>query len=190
MPDLAKTSSHPTNATDEVDFGANDWLLEEMFEQFSSDPGSVDPSWAQYFREHGAPGSAAPTGSPSNDAGSKDTPSDDTPSNDTPSNGAAKGQGAAPAAQPAPTAPAKAAPAPDPTPAAAQTARRVPTVEKLTAHAESRPVTPGTRGGERHRLREQYRFAGIRRRRQSKLLGNAYDLRPPLESEQRGRIRR
>ena len=40
----------------EDDFGANDWLLEEMYEQYSADPGSVDPSWAAYFEAHGAPG--------------------------------------------------------------------------------------------------------------------------------------
>ena len=40
----------------EDDFGANDWLLEEMYEQYRNDPGSVDPSWAAYFEAHGAPG--------------------------------------------------------------------------------------------------------------------------------------
>ena len=32
------------------DFGANDWLVDEMYEQFLTDPSSVDPSWIEYFR--------------------------------------------------------------------------------------------------------------------------------------------
>ena len=41
------------------DFGANEWLVEEMYEQFQRDPGSVDPSWAAYFKTNG-------TGTPAN----------------------------------------------------------------------------------------------------------------------------
>ena len=59
MPD--SSSSTATSSTGEdTDFGANDWLLEEMYEQYSADPNSVDQAWATYFAEHGAPGAAAP----------------------------------------------------------------------------------------------------------------------------------
>ena len=44
----------PTSAPD-ADFGANDWLLEEMYEQYTADPSSVDETWAEYFKSHGAP---------------------------------------------------------------------------------------------------------------------------------------
>ena len=44
----------PTSAP-EADFGANDWLLEEMYEQYTADPSSVDETWAEYFKVHGAP---------------------------------------------------------------------------------------------------------------------------------------
>ena len=27
------------------DFGANEWLVEQMFEQWQADPASVDPAW-------------------------------------------------------------------------------------------------------------------------------------------------
>ena len=37
-----------------ADFGANEWLVEEMRERFDQDPGSVDPAWPSYF-EGGAP---------------------------------------------------------------------------------------------------------------------------------------
>ncbi|MFT4108729.1 2-oxoglutarate dehydrogenase E1 subunit family protein, partial [Propionicimonas sp.] len=46
------------NQTDD-EFGANDWLIEEMREQFLADPSSVDPSWVDYFNSHAA-GSATP----------------------------------------------------------------------------------------------------------------------------------
>ena len=33
------------------DFGANNWLIEEMRDQYQSDPNSVDPAWATFFRK-------------------------------------------------------------------------------------------------------------------------------------------
>ena len=51
VPDQSPTS------TPEADFGANDWLLEEMYEQYTADPSSVDETWAEYFKSHGAPSS-------------------------------------------------------------------------------------------------------------------------------------
>ena len=53
---MAIVPDHSASNAVEEDFGANDWLLEEMYEQYRSDPGSVDPSWAAYFETHGAPG--------------------------------------------------------------------------------------------------------------------------------------
>ncbi|GAB3928521.1 alpha-ketoglutarate decarboxylase [Microlunatus endophyticus] len=49
-------------ATD--DFGANDWLIEQMYEQYLADPKSVDPGWTRFFADKGAPQSApiAPAG--------------------------------------------------------------------------------------------------------------------------------
>ena len=51
VPDQSSTGS-----SEDTDFGANDWLLEEMYEQYTADPSSVDESWASYFKTHGAPG--------------------------------------------------------------------------------------------------------------------------------------
>ena len=51
---MAIVPDQSPSAIDE-DFGANDWLLEEMYEQYSADPSSVDETWAAYFRTHGAP---------------------------------------------------------------------------------------------------------------------------------------
>ena len=54
VPDESSTSAS------EVDFGANDWLLEEMYERYTTDPSSVDETWAEYFKSHGAPGVSEP----------------------------------------------------------------------------------------------------------------------------------
>ena len=55
----------PTSAPAEADFGANDWLLEEMYEQYAVDPSSVDQTWAEYFKAHGAPTTDAGNGAAS-----------------------------------------------------------------------------------------------------------------------------
>ena len=46
------------------DFGANDWLVDEMYEQYVADPTSVDPTWIEYFKVN-KPGSATVSNSPS-----------------------------------------------------------------------------------------------------------------------------
>lgn len=42
-----------------ADFGANEWLVEEMHDQFKRDPDSVDPTWKKYFQTNGNTGGAA-----------------------------------------------------------------------------------------------------------------------------------
>jgi pyruvate/2-oxoglutarate dehydrogenase complex dihydrolipoamide acyltransferase (E2) component len=37
------------------DFGANEWLVEEMRERYKADPGSVDTTWVEYFKSDGGP---------------------------------------------------------------------------------------------------------------------------------------
>ena len=46
------------------DFGANDWLVDEMYEHYLQDPSSVDPAWVEYFKTN-KPGSPAPQSSAS-----------------------------------------------------------------------------------------------------------------------------
>ena len=45
----------PGNQSSETstDFGANEWLVEEMFEQYQRDPKSVAPEWVRYFADNG-----------------------------------------------------------------------------------------------------------------------------------------
>lgn len=56
---------------EQSDFGANDWLLEEMYERYQADPSSVDPRWAEYFAEQQTTGgttAAAPPATPAAEA--------------------------------------------------------------------------------------------------------------------------
>ena len=58
MPQSPGSSTSTGSSEVSHDFGANEWLVEEMFEQYQKDPGSVDPSWKAYFdSRHGANGS-------------------------------------------------------------------------------------------------------------------------------------
>ncbi|MEJ5928859.1 multifunctional oxoglutarate decarboxylase/oxoglutarate dehydrogenase thiamine pyrophosphate-binding subunit/dihydrolipoyllysine-residue succinyltransferase subunit [Corynebacterium sp. H128] len=48
-------------------FGQNQWLVDEMFQQFSKDPQSVDAEWRELFEKQGAP-KAAPASAPTTPA--------------------------------------------------------------------------------------------------------------------------
>jgi multifunctional 2-oxoglutarate metabolism enzyme len=129
----------PTSAPTEADFGANDWLLEEMYEQYAADPNSVDETWADYFKTHGAPVTDAGNGSA--------TETQQPP----------REQAAKPRAEGAEATATRAAPAPAPAQASQTTAprkpegkaasQRTPTVEKAPLIKEAQPSAPGARGG-------------------------------------------
>ena len=53
MPQQQTSPSDPTSSQPDPssDFGANEWLVEEMYDQFTRDPGSVDPTWVAYFKK-------------------------------------------------------------------------------------------------------------------------------------------
>lgn len=50
---MADSPTHP-------DFGANEWLVEEMYERFKQDPSSVDEAWVTFFQNGGMPNDATP----------------------------------------------------------------------------------------------------------------------------------
>ncbi len=53
--------NQPTSQPDPMtDFGANEWLVDEMYERYREDPNSVDPAWWQFFKARG--GQGAPDG--------------------------------------------------------------------------------------------------------------------------------
>jgi multifunctional 2-oxoglutarate metabolism enzyme len=62
-------SSDQSSAPSDADFGANEWLVQEMFEQYQKDPSSVGPAWSDYFKDraavtNGDQQSASPTSTP------------------------------------------------------------------------------------------------------------------------------
>ncbi len=59
-------SSGPQSESHSPDFGANEWLVDEMFEQYQKDPDSVAPEWKTYFQANGSAGS---NGTPDASAG-------------------------------------------------------------------------------------------------------------------------
>ncbi|MCR6031647.1 multifunctional oxoglutarate decarboxylase/oxoglutarate dehydrogenase thiamine pyrophosphate-binding subunit/dihydrolipoyllysine-residue succinyltransferase subunit [Nocardioides sp. zg-579] len=48
-----QSSERSSGSEPPADFGANEWLVEEMHEQYKLDPGSVDPMWVKYFAGSG-----------------------------------------------------------------------------------------------------------------------------------------
>jgi 2-oxoglutarate dehydrogenase E1 component len=62
VPQSSGPSTSSTEPSD-TDFGANEWLVEEMREQYEHDPGSVEPAWKAYFAAEGSNGSHGSNGS-------------------------------------------------------------------------------------------------------------------------------
>ncbi|GAA3665947.1 multifunctional oxoglutarate decarboxylase/oxoglutarate dehydrogenase thiamine pyrophosphate-binding subunit/dihydrolipoyllysine-residue succinyltransferase subunit [Nocardioides ginsengisoli] len=107
---MTQSSDQSTGSPVPADFGANEWLVEEMKERFEADPGSVDPAWAAFFRGNGAPanGTTAATAAPVATAPA-------------PAAAPASAPAAAAAAAPAPAPTPKATPAPQVSPASTTT---------------------------------------------------------------------
>ena len=55
-------SASETAPSPSGDFGANEWLVDEMYEQYKKDPKSVSPEWAKYFKTNGSGGDQAEGG--------------------------------------------------------------------------------------------------------------------------------
>jgi 2-oxoglutarate dehydrogenase E1 component len=117
-----------------ADFGPNEWIVEDMYQRYLADPGSVDPAWHDFFADYkpaldasGPAGSTAPTSpapagaktataaatSAATAAATSAAPAAATSAAPAAATSAApaKTSTSAPAATPAKTAPAKAAPA-------------------------------------------------------------------------------
>ncbi|WDF41205.1 multifunctional oxoglutarate decarboxylase/oxoglutarate dehydrogenase thiamine pyrophosphate-binding subunit/dihydrolipoyllysine-residue succinyltransferase subunit [Streptomyces sp. T12] len=102
-------------------FGPNEWLVDEIYQQYLQDPNSVDRAWWDFFADYkpGAPAASAPAGTAA--AGAAET----TTAPAAPAPAAPSVPAPAPAA-PKPAAAAPAAPAPAPAPAAAKPAAPAP----------------------------------------------------------------
>ena len=45
-------SAEPGAAPGAADFGANEWLVDELYERYLNDPGSVDKAWWSFFADY------------------------------------------------------------------------------------------------------------------------------------------
>ncbi|MBM9439763.1 multifunctional oxoglutarate decarboxylase/oxoglutarate dehydrogenase thiamine pyrophosphate-binding subunit/dihydrolipoyllysine-residue succinyltransferase subunit [Streptomyces bryophytorum] len=119
-------------------FGPNEWLVDEIYQQYLQDPNSVDRAWWDFFADYKPDGSAA-TAAPAGQGGASGAAARAT-SAPVPSGQPVPPAPAAPAATiPAPPAPAAPAPAPAapaaPAPAAAQPAAAQPAAKPAQAPA-------------------------------------------------------
>nr|WP_328726509.1 multifunctional oxoglutarate decarboxylase/oxoglutarate dehydrogenase thiamine pyrophosphate-binding subunit/dihydrolipoyllysine-residue succinyltransferase subunit [Goekera deserti] len=138
------SSSQPsTNQPSAVaGFGTNEWLVEEMYQQYLADPGSVDRAWHDFFDDY-RPGSPVAAG----EDRAAPEPSASTP-DDAPDDEPAAGPGSASSyASPAPSqevAPPAAQRTPAPAPAAPAPVAAAPAAPEPPAPtpAAPKPVTP------------------------------------------------
>ncbi|MGY0491826.1 multifunctional oxoglutarate decarboxylase/oxoglutarate dehydrogenase thiamine pyrophosphate-binding subunit/dihydrolipoyllysine-residue succinyltransferase subunit [Streptomyces sp. WG-D5] len=113
-------------------FGPNEWLVDEIYQQYLQDPNSVDRAWWDFFADY-KPGAAA--------AGAATTQK---PAEKPAAQAAPAAQAPAAPAQPAAAAPAQAA-APAP---AKPSAPAAPTAPKPAAAAPAKPATPAPKKAE------------------------------------------
>ncbi|MFD6550280.1 multifunctional oxoglutarate decarboxylase/oxoglutarate dehydrogenase thiamine pyrophosphate-binding subunit/dihydrolipoyllysine-residue succinyltransferase subunit [Streptomyces sp. NPDC058398] len=121
-------------------FGANEWLVDEIYQQYLQDPNSVDRAWWDFFADYkpGAPAASAPAGTAAAGAAGTTTP-------------AAPAAPVPPAARQAPPqapAQAPAAPAPAAAPAAPKPAAAAPAPVKAAPAAAQPKAAPATEAPE------------------------------------------
>ncbi|MFK8849065.1 multifunctional oxoglutarate decarboxylase/oxoglutarate dehydrogenase thiamine pyrophosphate-binding subunit/dihydrolipoyllysine-residue succinyltransferase subunit [Streptomyces sp. Ac-502] len=125
-------------------FGPNEWLVDEIYQQYLQDPNSVDRAWWDFFADY-KPGAGASTPVPASD-GSPATPAAGTAQAAPATPSAAPSTPAAPAAQPAaaPARPAASAPAPaKAAPAKAEPAKTAqPAAKKDDVKPDEAPAGP------------------------------------------------
>ena len=111
-----------------AEFGANEWLVDEMYERYQADPDSVDKVWWDFFKQHRADGSGGATnGTPAATSGTAAKAGNGPPA--TPAKPAPK-----PAARASEqSAPAKPAPKPSVKPSAAKSGAPAPTTPATAA---------------------------------------------------------
>ncbi|MFF7405223.1 multifunctional oxoglutarate decarboxylase/oxoglutarate dehydrogenase thiamine pyrophosphate-binding subunit/dihydrolipoyllysine-residue succinyltransferase subunit [Streptomyces murinus] len=111
------TDDQATGKNPAAAFGANEWLVDEIYQQYLQDPNSVDRAWWDFFADYkpGAPATPAPAGTAAAGVAATPTP--------------------APQAAPAPAAPAAPKPAAAPAPAPAAPAAK-------TAPSPAKPAQP------------------------------------------------
>ncbi|MET9143098.1 multifunctional oxoglutarate decarboxylase/oxoglutarate dehydrogenase thiamine pyrophosphate-binding subunit/dihydrolipoyllysine-residue succinyltransferase subunit [Streptomyces sp. NPDC004042] len=134
-------------------FGANEWLVDEIYQQYLQDPNSVDRAWWDFFADYkpgAAAASTAPAGTAAAGAAGTTTAPQAAPAAPAAPAKPAQAPAAPAAAQPAAPAPAQPAPAPAPAKPAAQApapAKAAPAAAK-PAPAKAEPAAEAPAGPE------------------------------------------
>ncbi|MEU7302589.1 multifunctional oxoglutarate decarboxylase/oxoglutarate dehydrogenase thiamine pyrophosphate-binding subunit/dihydrolipoyllysine-residue succinyltransferase subunit [Streptomyces sp. NPDC007206] len=130
-----QSPSNPSVSTDDqagknpaAAFGPNEWLVDEIYQQYLQDPNSVDRAWWDFFADYkpGAPATPAPAGAAA--TGAAETPTS--------------------APQPQQAAPAPAAPKPAAAPAPAPAPAKPATPAQALAQPKPKAAAPAAKGPE------------------------------------------
>ncbi|MFE1432964.1 multifunctional oxoglutarate decarboxylase/oxoglutarate dehydrogenase thiamine pyrophosphate-binding subunit/dihydrolipoyllysine-residue succinyltransferase subunit [Streptomyces griseoaurantiacus] len=131
-------------------FGANEWLVDEIYQQYLQDPNSVDRAWWDFFADYKPGAASAPASAGDAAAGAARTTT--APTQAAPAQPAAPAQRAAQPAAAAPAQPARPAAAPAAAPAE-QAAKPAAAPKAAPAAAKATPATEAPQGPEYVRLR-------------------------------------
>ncbi|MFF2041584.1 multifunctional oxoglutarate decarboxylase/oxoglutarate dehydrogenase thiamine pyrophosphate-binding subunit/dihydrolipoyllysine-residue succinyltransferase subunit [Kitasatospora sp. NPDC058170] len=122
----------PNSSASSTGFGPNEWLVDEIYQQYLQDPNSVDRAWWDFFADYKPGTEVTPVTQAATQVGPTPTPV------------AAPAPAAAAPAAPAPAAPAAPAPAPAaPAPAPLAAAPAAPPAPKAAAAAPAAPAETG-----------------------------------------------
>ncbi|GAA0619519.1 multifunctional oxoglutarate decarboxylase/oxoglutarate dehydrogenase thiamine pyrophosphate-binding subunit/dihydrolipoyllysine-residue succinyltransferase subunit [Kribbella sandramycini] len=135
-------ATEPSDSNPLAAFGANEWLVDELYEKYLQDPKSVDPAWLDFFKTYTPDGDAKPVTTTPADAPRPDAVSDNkTP--EAPSRGSAPTAPAsnAPAAAAAQASPPQAQPAAQPPKAAVPAAAPTGGTVNQPPQAQPKPAT-------------------------------------------------
>ncbi|TQS42260.1 multifunctional oxoglutarate decarboxylase/oxoglutarate dehydrogenase thiamine pyrophosphate-binding subunit/dihydrolipoyllysine-residue succinyltransferase subunit [Cryptosporangium phraense] len=72
-----QSSTSPQTEDSLAAFGANEWVVEEIYQQYLADPASVDPAWHEFFADYKPTGGAGPTSGPSGNGAAASAPTKD-----------------------------------------------------------------------------------------------------------------
>ncbi len=136
-------SGNQSSVAPSSDLGANEWLVEEMKEQYDKDPASVGPEWAAYFGNGKAPAASTAASAPKASTATQ-APSKAPSKAPATSSAEAPAAQAAPATKPAAKSAAKSAetPAPKSTPRPAAQADEPAKGTSTPVAKESTPAAP------------------------------------------------
>lgn len=135
--DQASPGTNPAAA-----FGANEWLVDEIYQQYLQDPSSVDRAWWDFFADY-KPGATGTADKPAPGAGASGAPAAEAAPAPAAAPAPVKAAPAAAPAAPAQPAPAKAAPAaPAPAPAKPAAAKPAAAPAKPKAKADESTEAP------------------------------------------------